>query len=271
MSMRVFILFLCLLGSTGQLFANTTLPPDGENWPAIRQGLFGDRAIRDDDEVRLTLSLPARAADASTVPLAIRVKPLPGDAALRKIYLVIDKNPSPVGAVFEFDNGTRGVTLETRVRIEDYTWVRVIVETEDDALYGTRKYIKAAGGCSAPAGKSLAERMAGIGQMKWRVDAADEAGRPATAQLLIKHPNNSGLAMDQVTRLYDPPYFVRNVTVWRGNAKVFSALVDFTLSENPAFRFTLPASGEGDLRATVIDTDERLFESSMPVSAGPRD
>ena len=265
--MKSLFLIFGLFAATGPLFADASLPPDGENWPAIRQGLFGERVIRDNDEARLSVSLPARAADASTVPLAIRVHPLPGDAPLRKIYLVIDKNPSPVGAVFEFNNAARGVTLETRVRIEDYTWVRVIVETTDDSLYGMRKYIKAAGGCSAPAGKSLAERMAGVGQMKWRVDAPDQAGRPAMAQLLIRHPNNSGLAMDQLTRLYDPPYFVRNVTIWRGDAKIFTALVDFTLSENPAFRFSLPGSGEGDLRATVVDTDERVFESSTPFNA----
>ena len=240
-------------------------------WPKLRQGLFGARVIAEDEGARLELELPDRAADAGTVPLGIRLHVLPGDPHLRKLYLVIDKNPSPVGAIFEFGDAKGGIELETRVRIEDYTWVRVIAEREDGSLIGTRRYIKASGGCSAPAGKTLSERMAGIGRMKWRIDPPRMPGGNAMVQLLIRHPNNSGLAMDQLTRLYDPPMFVRNVKVTRGNALVFAAQIDFTISENPAFRFSLPPGGEGDLRAEISDTDERHFESTYPVNFPVRD
>ena len=107
--------------------------------------------------------------------------------------------------------------------------------------------------------------------MKWRIDPPRMPGGNAMVQLLIRHPNNSGLAMDQLTRLYDPPMFVRNVKVTRGNALVFAAQIDFTISENPAFRFSLPPGGEGDLRAEISDTDERHFESTYPVNFPVRD
>ena len=255
--MRAAALFLLLWGAAA---VGAELPPDGERWPAVRESLFGARALREDDGARLTLNLPARAHDAATVPLAIEARALPGEAALRRLYLVVDKNPSPVGAVFEFGDGRRRVALETRIRIEDYTWVRLIAEQADGTLHVTRHYIKAAGGCSAPAGKSLAERMAGVGEMRWRL-------RDTMAQLQIRHPNNSGLAMDQLTRLYDPPYFVRDVTVTLDGQTVFSARVDFTISENPSFRFSLPEGAGGELRAVVVDTDERVFESAVAVTA----
>jgi len=67
-----------------------------------------------------------------------------------------------------------------------------------------------------------------------------------------------------LTHLYDPPYFVRNVRVMRGNELVLSADVDFSISENPAFRFTVrPGAGAG-LHATVTDSNEQTFESSAP-------
>ena len=86
-------------------------------------------------------------------------------------------------------------------------------------------------------------------------------------QLMIRHPNNSGLAMDQLTRLYDPPMFVNNVRVTRGEALVFRAQVDFTISENPVFRFTLPQGSQGPLRAEVTDTEDRHFEDAFDVKA----
>lgn len=239
--------------------------PDTDIWRKVRADLFGERPIVDAGTAgRISLQIPARAADAAVVPLAISIKRGPGDARVQKIYLVIDRNPSPIAGIFEFGDASGSPELETRVRIEEYTWMRVIAEMADGSLLGTQRFIKAAGGCSAPAGKSLAERLAGMGQMKWRIDPPSDPSSPALVQLMIRHPNNSGLAMDQLTHLYDPPYYVRTVRVTRGNELVFIADVDFSISENPAFRFTLRPGGSGSLHASVVDSNGRTFESSSP-------
>ncbi|HEX7811632.1 MAG TPA: quinoprotein dehydrogenase-associated SoxYZ-like carrier [Burkholderiales bacterium] len=246
--------------------ADESQNPDTEIWRKVRAELFGERPLAEDGPIpRIRIEMPGRAADAAVVPLAIRVKPLPGEAPPRKLYLIIDRNPSPIAAVFEFGEGSGGAQVETRVRIEEYTWVRVVAEGADGSLLAARRYVKAAGGCSAPAGKSLAERLAGMGQMKWRVGEVSRAGEPLPVQLMIRHPNNSGLAMDQVTRLYDPPYYVRNVRVTRDGVLVLAADVDFSISENPAFSFTLRPGDGGPLRAQVTDSGDRTFESSTVV------
>ena len=239
--------------------------PDGDRWAGLKESLFGSRVLQQDGGARLSLEMPGRAADAGAVPLAITAHALPGDPGTRKIYLVVDENPSPVGAIFDFGRPRDNVALEIRVRIEDYTWVRVIAEREDGSLIAANHYIKASGGCSAPAGKTLAERHAGMGKMKWRVSEPRVSGGDQWAQLLIRHPNDSGLAMDQLTRLYDPPMFVNSVEVTRGKDLIFTAQVDFSLSQNPSFRFTLPAVGSGDLHAIVLDTESRRFESTFPL------
>jgi sulfur-oxidizing protein SoxY len=256
--------FLSLVALTAAA-ADDSASPNTEIWRKVRADLFGDRPITDDAGTgKIMLEMPARAADAAVVPLAIRVKSSPNDAPTKKLYVVIDRNPSPIAGIFEFGEGSGGPDLETRVRIEEYTWVRVIAERADGTLLIAQRFIKAAGGCSAPAGKSLAERLAGMGQMKWRIDPSADPSAPVSVQLMIRHPNNSGLAMDQLTHLYEPPYYVRNVHVTRGDELVFSADVDFSISENPAFRFTLRPGQTGVLRAKVIDSNERVFESSAP-------
>jgi sulfur-oxidizing protein SoxY len=258
------VLFLSLIVLTATA-ADDSVNPNTEIWRKVRADLFGDRPIADDAATgRIVLEMPARAADAAVVPLAIRVRPSPNDAPTKKLYLIIDRNPSPIAGIFEFGEGSGSPDLETRVRIEEYTWVRVIGERADGSLLIAQRFVKAAGGCSAPAGKSLAERLAGMGQMKWRIDPPADPSMPVPVQLMIRHPNNSGLAMDQLTHLYDPPYYVRNVRVTRGDELVFSADVDFSLSENPAFRFTLQPGKSGVLRAKVIDSNERVFDSSSP-------
>jgi len=258
------VLCLSLFIAFSAAAADDSASPDTEIWRKVRADLFGDRPITVDAAGKIVLEMPARAADAAVVPMSIRVRASPDEARTRKLYVIIDRNPSPIAGVFEFGEASASADLETRVRIEEYTWVRVVAEGADGSLLLAQRFVKAAGGCSAPAGKSLAERLAGMGQMKWRVDRAADSPAPVLVQLMIRHPNNSGLAMDQLTHLYDPPYYVRNVRVTSGDELVFAADVDFSISENPAFRFTLQPGKTGALRARVVDSSERTFESSAP-------
>lgn len=251
------------LGAGATHAADDPANADTDIWRKVRADVFGGRQVAKDLAGRISLELPARAADAAIVPLAIRVTPRAGEAPPVKVHLFIDRNPSPIAGIFEFGEASAGAELETRVRIEEYTWVRVVAENADGSLFGTERFIKAAGGCSAPAGKSLAERLAGRGQMKWRIDAPADAAMPTTVQLMIRHPNNSGLAMDQLTHLYDPPYYVRSVRVTRAGELVLAADVDFSISENPAFRFRV-RPGAGELQATVVDSNDQTYRSTAP-------
>ncbi|HSD59562.1 MAG TPA: quinoprotein dehydrogenase-associated SoxYZ-like carrier [Burkholderiales bacterium] len=243
--------------------------PAADPWPQLRKVLFAERNISEDAANVIELETPVRAEDAAVVPVAIRAKaPQTSESYIRKIYLVIDRNPSPVGVVFTLTPESGRADIETRVRIEEYTDVRAIAEMNDGRLFMAKRYVKASGGCSAPAGKDLQEAMARIGKMKFRVDGDVKPGQPTLAQLMISHPNISGLAMDQVTRLYAPPHFVRKVDVTYGGRQIISAEVDFTISENPNFRFYFVPKGEGELKAEVVDTNDLKFQNSIVVKPG---
>jgi len=241
-----------------------------EPWPKLSKVLFGDRTIKEDAGDVLTLEAPVRAEDAAVVPIAIRTRlEQTPEKYIRKIYLVIDKNPSPVGVVFTLTPDSGKADLETRVRIEEYTHVRAIAETNDGSLFMATKFVKASGGCSAPAGKDLEAAMARLGKMKFRVDKEVAYNQPNQAQLMISHPNISGLAMDQVTRLYAPPHFVRRIDVSYAGKTILTAEVDFTISENPNFRFYFVPRGEGELKAEVVDTNDLRFETSVALRGAP--
>lgn len=259
---------LALLSVTAALIrpAAAEDQPVANNWEMIRQSMFAGRSIDENAGRLLELDTPSRAEDSAVVPIAIRTKPSQdGSSYIKKIYLVIDRNPSPVGAIFTFTPDSGRADLETRIRIEEYTNVRAIAETSEGKLYMTTNFVKASGGCSAPAGKDLEESMARLGKMKFRIESEVKAGEPALAQLMISHPNLSGLAMDQMTRLFTPAHFVRKIDVSYGGKPVMSAEVDFTISENPNFRFYFVPRGSGDLKAEVVDSNQLRFESSIQI------
>lgn len=248
--------------------AHAEAPAGKDNWAKLRPALFQDREIDPHGDQLIDLVTPKRAEDAAVVPIAIHMKiPQTPDRYIKKLYLMIDKNPAPLAAVFEMTPEVGRADIETRVRIEEYSPVRVVIETNDGKLYMTSNFVKASGGCSAPAGKDPAAAAEGAGRMRLLLDGDAHTGQPALVQLMIKHPNNTGMAMDQVTRLYAPPYYVKHIDVLYGGKTVMSADTDISISENPNFRFyVLPHDG-GELTVKIVDSKDMQYKKSLRIVA----
>lgn len=243
------------------------MPAQGvDNWAKLRPALFKDRTIADDSGQMIELVTPVRAEDAAVVPIAIRTRlaQSPG-LTVRKLYLIIDNNPAPLAAVFSMTPELGRADIETRVRIEEYTNIRAIAELSDGSLHMHTRYVKASGGCSAPAGKDAAAAAAGIGKMKLTLERAPQLNQPLLAQLMIRHPNTSGMAMDQVTRLYAPPHFVKHIEVAYNGRQVMSAETDISISENPNFRFYFLPREEGTLTVEAVDSTDLSYKTTLQV------
>ncbi len=239
-------------------------PESSARWQQVRKGLFGTRTLHPGDGV-IVLEAPPRAEDAAVVPVALRGQfPQTSARHIRRVVLLIDNNPSPIAATFDYTVESGRADVETRVRIDEYTFVRAVAETNDGELYMAARYVKASGGCSAPPGKDPAAALASLGRMRLRVQGDPRSGDPVLAQLMINHPNHSGLVMDQLTRQYTPAHFVRKVEVTYAGRPVLKADLDFAISENPHLRFWfVPRPPNGELRATAVDSQDLRFEQAI--------
>lgn len=244
--------------------AQVCIPAHAEEdiWPSLRSEVFGSRPITEGDGV-VVLDAPERAEDAAVVPLTIRVPPSV-KGPLKAMWLIIDKNPAPVALDVKFGpaaghgGGERRFT--TRVRIDMYSYVHAIVETDDGVLHLTKAFVKASGGCSAPAPKDADRAGNDLGKTLVKsFDPAVDTAALREAQIMIKHPNNNGMQMDTETRAYVPARFIREVTVMRGKDLVFKAETSFSIATNPNFRFTYENGTDNALQVTSIDTDETTF------------
>jgi sulfur-oxidizing protein SoxY len=130
--------------------------------------------------------------------------------------------------------------------------------------------VKASGGCSAPASKDADEVAANSGALKFKqFSASDEAPeKTREAQIMIHHPNYSGMQMDQVTRYYIPANFVEELKVWQGDSLVFTMNGAISISEDPNIRFTYMPNGADHFRAEARDTKGRMFKAEWPVESG---
>lgn len=242
--------------------------PSDATWQSLKPDVFGERAITDASPL-VKLTAPTRAEDAAMVPVDVEVTLPQGDArTIKALTLIVDENPAPVAATFTFGGERKDIALGTRLRVNSYSYIRAIAELSDGSLAMNERFVKASGGCSAPAMKDEEAALKNIGQMKLRVvndgqqGDATQANRLSRVQLMIRHPNYSGLQMDQITRLYIPAKFVDKIEVKQGDALVFSMTGGISLSEDPAIRFSYDPNG-GEVRVDAGDTDGRKFEGEL--------
>jgi sulfur-oxidizing protein SoxY len=248
--------------------AQPAIAADAEDaWPGLANDVFKGRPLVDGTGL-VGIEMPVRAEDAAIVPVTMRVTLPAGDTRrLKAMTLVIDDNPAPVAATFKIGDGAGISTISTRVRVNAYTNVHAVAELTDGQLYVVKTYVKASGGCAAPAAKNADEAAASLGQMKFRqFGKPAEASAPREAQIMIRHPNNSGLQRDQVTLLYIPPYFVDQLDVWQGDKLLLSMEGGISISEDPNFRFDFRPNGADTFRVEAKDTDGKTYSHTWPTS-----
>ncbi|WP_431854783.1 quinoprotein dehydrogenase-associated SoxYZ-like carrier [Azospirillum sp.] len=241
------------------LLATAPAMADDSRWDYIREQLYGDRPIAPAGD-RLVLETPTRAEDAAIVPVSFSARaPQSGPDGIREIRLIIDNNPAPSAGVFTFPADGAAPAIATRIRINEYTPVRVVAETNDGRLLMSERFVKAAGGCSAPAGKDQMAALARLGRMKLNGVEEVRVGEPARLQLLISHPNNSGLQFDQVSRTYIPPHYITTLDVTYNGRPVLGLTGDISISEDPSIHFTFTPPEPGVLEVRAVDTKGAVY------------
>lgn len=251
-----------LRAAIGGLPSQVAHADSSPQWEALRGRLFATRKITADG-TRVQLIVPLRAAYGASVPVKVVSKlPQAADLYVKRIYLLIDKNPSPVAAVVDLTTEIGQADFETRLRVDEYSHVRVVSELSNGELHMDSRYVKTSGGCSAPPNRDALHL---IGKTVFRLPEGVHRDAPTAADVTVVHPNDTGFELNNQTVMFIPPHFVRSIKVSYGGRKVFDAELDFSVSENPTLRFNFVPHGPGELRAEVEDSKEAHFVGSLAV------
>jgi sulfur-oxidizing protein SoxY len=228
---------------------------DENEWnTALKNQYFAGKTIAESNDV-IELEAPYRAEDPALVPLKIVSKvPQTQDSYIKKILVLVDKNPFPFVGEFELTPDSGKADLAMRIRVNTYSYIRAIAEMNDGRLVMTKKFVKASGGCSAPIGADLDASMKRLGKMKFRLDEGARTAEPNLVQLLISHPNITGMQMDQMTRFVKKSHFIEQLKVTFNGKPVLTAKTDIAISSDPNFRFYFIPQSAGVLKAEISDT-----------------
>lgn len=264
--LRVTFWLVLLAGLLRTAFADVQDEQDrAARWKQLQESIFPHRPVLDSGGI-VSVDAPPRALDAALVPVELH---LTGSKPVKGVYLIIDDNPAPMAAHFVFGPESDPRDLKLRVRVNAYTNIHAVAETQDGELHAAAKFVKAAGGCSAPAGSDDNAALADLGRMKLKLLGSFTPGQPVQAQLMIRHPNFNGMQMNQITRFYTPARFIRSIDVTYDGKQVFHADADISLSTDPVITFGFVPRQKGQLSVVARDSNNTVFDHNFEVPGSP--
>ncbi|HEV8646973.1 MAG TPA: thiosulfate oxidation carrier protein SoxY [Burkholderiales bacterium] len=111
---------------------------------AVADALKGIGVTATEDSDKIVLKAPEIAENGAIVPLEIASQ-IPGTQA---IFILVDKNPQPLTAVFEFANGAE-TFVATRIKMNESSRIRIVAKA-GSKFYVTMREVKVTiGGCGA--------------------------------------------------------------------------------------------------------------------------
>ncbi len=259
---RKFLTLALLLGAAAPATA-------GGAWDEIRPALFGQKPIASGAGI-IELVAPYRAGDDRQVPVEIRTN-LPDGLTVRTATFVIDENPMPMSAAFHFDKPLEKVSVGANFRFNGPSPVHLIVEASDGTLYGVEGYVKTTGlgACASPPVRDPEEALADLGGMDLQDVTSTEAATATMverrARLDIRHPNHTGLQMNQITLHYILPRYIDAIEVKQGGEKLFHVQAGISLSEDPAITFAYRMNGAATVDVRIRDTEKSEFTRSFQI------
>lgn len=248
-----------------------TVNAEFDPWPAIKHGLFQSREIVQDQNF-ISLYVPKKVEDAAMVPVKIRLSPN-SIAKARQLYLIIDRNPDPYAMQIEFmpayNNFEIGERLiSTRVRLNEFSRVRAILEMDDGGLFMSDIFASGAGGCSAPPATDLQQALKNLGEIRLKSRRNIDIHRHWNeATIMVRHPNFTGMqAIASNNNEIIPANFINKIEVMHNEETLLLIHSGITISENPVFRFSFGLDSEQVMSVKISDSNDNVFEKEALIS-----
>lgn len=254
-----------LLAATAALAAGESQSPVDVWATLLKPKYFGTTPITEGRAI-IDMKTPYRSEDAAFTPVSISAAIAQSDARyIKDIYVFVENNPQPLAGIFHLTPASGRADLALRVRVDQYTNIRAVAVLNTGEHHMVTNFVKAQGGCSAPAAGDFDKAMTHIGEMKFRAVSDDAHADLMIGQFLLSHPNVTGMQKDQKTQLIRPEHYVKSIRLYEGDTLLMTAETGFSVSEDPSFRFFFRPSGASVIRAEVEDSKGMHWQETFKI------
>ena len=222
------------------------------------------------------VKLPVVTANGDRVPITIEMgHPMDPGHHITRITVVNERDPVPLKGVVELTpaSGLAHVAFQARID-EGASEVLVTAECSVHGAWTTSASVRVAdgaGGCADPAAAKSRAAATEILPPRLRLPELVRTGRTRAdevleAQLLMRHPNRTGLARREGRFVVESePFHLREMEVLYQGARVSRFVFTSALSDDPLITFCVRAGQGGLLRAVLGNTRGQRFEAQARV------
>lgn len=236
-------------------------PLESMQWPTLRKQHLGDAPMRFAPEV--LVRGPVFADDAMNVPLLINARALEksgsgAGAGVERIVVLVDRNP--IREVLEFRPLRALPVLAFRIRMEQASPVRALVQTRDGMWHVGSTWVKAAGGgCTVP-GLTRADGSWSrtLNQVQARLFNNPMEGS-RRLRVRVMHPMDTGLVAGV------PSFHIEQLRMVDALGETWWSLaLHEPVSENPLLTLELPPQGGQGWRLLGRDNNGNPIDAEVP-------
>lgn len=249
---------LAVLGLTSHAAAEG-LPQDplgSPVWADVAKEYFPGSIVFDE---RVKVTVPSVVENQAQVPVIADARAVPN---VEKIVVVADLNPIRKVLVFSPAQSRAHAFVSFRMKVEQATPVRAAALTSDGVWHVGGVFLESAGGgCSSPAlARGEADWSETVGNAQGR--AWRQADGTARLRLRIKHPMDTGLAMDNT-----PAFYIETLEVKDDSGAPLATMETFEpVSEDPTLTIELQvAPSTGSLKIDGRDNNGTIYRSVVPI------
>ncbi len=231
-------------------------PLGSMQWPTLRKQYLGDAPMQFSGAVQVRG--PAFADDAMNVPLLVNARALDNvGGGVARIQVVVDRNP--VRDVLTFTPHKALAMLAFRIRMEQASPVRAMVQTRDGQWHVGSTWVKASGGgCTVPgitrADGSWVKNLNQV-QTKFFYNPVDGSRR---LRLRVMHPMDTGLVAGI------PAFHIEELRMVDAVGEVWWSLaLHEPVSENPLITLELPSQGGQGFRLLGRDNNGNRIDAEV--------
>ncbi|WP_382159219.1 quinoprotein dehydrogenase-associated SoxYZ-like carrier [Hydrogenophaga sp. ANAO-22] len=231
-------------------------PLGSMQWPTLRRQYLRDAPMVFSEAV--TVRGPAFADDAMNVPLLVDARGLARTGGgVARILVVVDRNP--VREVLAFEPLRALPMLAFRIRMEQASPVRAMVQTADGRWHVGGTWVQAAGGgCTVP-GATRADgswsRTLNQVQARFFPNVIEGSRR---LRVRVMHPMDTGLVAGI------PAFYIEQLQLVDSAGQAWWRLaLHEPVSENPLLTFELPPQHAGGFRLTGRDNNGNRIDAEV--------